>query len=181
MNTSVGERIKVKRLENKKTLKDIATATNLSIGYLSQLERGLTSVAHDTLKKIADALETDVEFFVAKPVNHGKKIVRSYERDILRMEGNSIIEYNLTNMLDTGVIRPRLVEILPQRDAEKAEEYSHQGEEFIYVLEGILTLSINGQETDIYPGDSAHYKSTIQHNWSNQTNKTVKLLSVNVL
>lgn len=179
MNASVGEKIKEKRLSSKKTLKDVAEATGLSIGFLSQLERGLTSVANDTLKKIADSLNVDVEYFIEHPKCLGKNTTRSYEREIIRVQGNSIIEYNLTNMIDTGVMRPRLVEILPQKEVEKAEEYSHEGEEFVYVLEGILTLSVNGQVTDLYPGDCAHYKSTKQHNWSNQTNKTVRLLSIN--
>ena len=180
MNASVGERIKEKRLANKMTLKDIAEATGLSIGYLSQLERGLTSVANDTLNKIADALKTDSEYFFERPQCHGKQIIKSYEREILRVQGNSIIEYNLTNLLGSGIMRPRQVEILPQKEVEQAEEYSHEGEEFVYVLEGILTLTINGQVSELYPGDCAHYISTINHNWSNQTNRTVKLLSINV-
>ncbi|MFQ7404966.1 MAG: helix-turn-helix domain-containing protein, partial [[Clostridium] innocuum] len=53
MNKNIGELIKQRRTENKMTLKDISEATELSIGYLSQLERGLTSIAHDTLKKVA--------------------------------------------------------------------------------------------------------------------------------
>ncbi len=51
MNKNIGELIKQKRTENKMTLKDISEATDLSIGFLSQLERGLTSIAQDTLKK----------------------------------------------------------------------------------------------------------------------------------
>ena len=180
MNASVGERIKEKRLANKMTLKDIAEATGLSIGYLSQLERGLTSVANDTLKKIADALGTDSEYFFEHPKCLNKNTIKSYEREILRVQGNSIIEYNLTNILDSGIMRPRFVEILPQKEIEQAEEYSHEVEEFVYVLEGILTLSVKGQITDLYPGDCAHYKSGINHNWSNQTNRTVKLLSINI-
>ena len=180
MRSSVGERIKEKRLAKKMTLKEIAEYTNLSIGYLSQLERGLTSVANDTLKKIADSLDEDVEYFTEHPKCLGKNTIRSYEREIIRVHGNSIIEYNLTNMLDSGVMRPRFVEILPQKEVEQAEEYSHEGEEFVYVLEGILTLSVNGHITDLYPGDCAHYKSTKEHNWSNQTNKVVRLLSINV-
>ena len=180
MNASVGERIKEKRLSHKKTLKDVAEATGLSIGFISQLERGLTSVANDTLKKIADALDVDVEYFIEHHKSLGKNTIKSYEREIIRIQGNSIIEYNLTNMVDTAIIRPRLVEILPQKEVEQAEEYTHEGEEFVYVLEGILTLSVNGHLTDLYPGDCAHYKSTKEHNWSNQTNRTVKLISVNV-
>ena len=62
---------------------------------------------------------------------------------------------------------------------ENIELYSHEGEEFIYVLEGILTLNVDNTQTDLYPGDSAHIKSISPHNWRNNTSKIVKILTVN--
>lgn len=74
---------------------------------------------------------------------------------------------------------PKLVEILPQKEVEESLPYPHEGEEFVYVLEGILTLQIEDDVCDLYPGDCAHYKSTRTHNWSNQTNKVVKFITIN--
>ncbi|MCB6554813.1 cupin domain-containing protein, partial [Desulfovibrio desulfuricans] len=71
-----------------------------------------------------------------------KAVLRSYEREILRIEGSSIIEYAMTNMADRGEMLPKLVEILPQKEVEESLPYPHEGEEFVYVLEGILTLQI---------------------------------------
>ncbi len=102
MNKNIGELIKQKRTENKMTLKDISEATELSIGYLSQLERGLTSIAHDTLKKVAKALGVEMTYFMEQPKTKEKAVLRSYEREILRIEGSSIIEYAMTNMADRG-------------------------------------------------------------------------------
>ncbi|MDO7205343.1 helix-turn-helix transcriptional regulator [Paraclostridium bifermentans] len=45
------------------TLKDLSEKTNLSIGFLSQLERGLTSIATDTLGSIADVFEVELSYF----------------------------------------------------------------------------------------------------------------------
>ncbi|MEG0330561.1 MAG: XRE family transcriptional regulator [Longicatena sp.] len=179
MNKNIGELIKEKRLDNKMTLKDISEATDLSIGYLSQLERGLTSIANDTLKKVAMALDVEMNYFMDQPVCRAKAVLRSYEREVLRIEGNSIIEYSMTNMADSAEMFPKFVEILPQKEIEESESYPHEGEEVVYVLEGILTLTIEDELTDLYPGDCAHYKSTIHHNWSNQTNKSVKFITVN--
>lgn len=179
MNKNIGELIKQKRTENKMTLKDISEATDLSIGYLSQLERGLTSIAHDTLKKVAKALDVSMSYFMDQPKCKAKPVVRSYEKEVLRIEGNSIIEYAMTNMADQAEMLPKLVEILPQKEVEETESYPHAGEEFVYVLEGILTLCIDKDVMDLYPGDCAHYKSTISHNWSNQTNKVVKFITIN--
>lgn len=55
-----------------------------------------------------------------------------------------------------------------------------KGKNFIYVLEGILTLLHKDREYSLYPGDSAHYLSTDEHNWTNKTNKVVKFLCVSV-
>lgn len=179
MNKNVGELIKQKRTENKMTLKDVSERTELSIGYLSQLERGLTSIALDTLKKVAGALDVEMDYFMEQPMSNTKAVVRSYEREILRIGGNSILEFNMTNRASDAEMFPKYVEILPQKVVEETVAYSHEGEEFVYVLEGILTLMLDGEVMDLYPGDGAHYASTIDHNWSNQTNKVVKFITVN--
>lgn len=179
MNKNIGELIKLRRTEKKMTLKEVGEATDLSIGYLSQLERGLTSIAHDTLVKVANVLEVDMAYFMDQPKNRKQPLIRSYEKEILKVEGNSIIEYSMSNMADSSLMLPRLIEILPQKEIEDAELYSHEGEEFVYVLEGILSLQIGEDHWDLYPGDCAHYVSNKKHNWCNQTNKTVKLISIN--
>lgn len=179
MNQNVGELIKEARTKHAMTLKDVSQETGLSIGYLSQLERGKTSVAHDTLVKIAKALHVEMEYFMQQPKIKEKAVLRSYEREILRIEGSSIIEYAMTNMSDSAEMLPKLVEILPQKEIEESLTYPHTGEEFVYVLEGILTLQIEEDICDLYPGDCAHYKSTRPHNWSNQTNKVVKFITIN--
>lgn len=118
-------------------------------------------------------------YFMEQPKTKEKAVLRSYEREILRIEGSSIIEYAMTNMADRGEMLPKLVEILPQKEVEESLPYPHEGEEFVYVLEGILTLQIEADVCDLYPGDCAHYKSTRTHNWSNQTNKVVKFITIN--
>jgi len=75
---------------------------------------------------------------------------------------------------------PRLIEILPTNTEENLNTYQHEGEEFIYVLEGIITLFINDEKQYLYPGDSAHFKSSINHNYANYTNKICKILVASV-
>ncbi|WP_375372940.1 cupin domain-containing protein [Clostridium sp. CF012] len=41
--------------------------------------------------------------------------------------------------------------------------YSHLAEEFVYVLEGILTLLINNERHELFPGDSTHHSSNLEH------------------
>ena len=71
---------------------------------------------------------------------------------------------------------PRLIELLPINCEEDISPYAHEGEEFVYVLEGTLTLFLNNEQFELFPGDSAHYSSNIVHNWANYTNKLVRLI-----
>jgi len=171
---------KIKELRNSKdfTLKDLSAKTNLSIGFLSQLERGLTTVDIDSLSNIADILDVNLSYFIEETKHNKKIILRSYEKEVFQVYSNQFIHYHLTNDVGTKTLLPRLIEILPTNSKEDVTEYTHEGEEFIYVLEGILTLFINSEEHELYPGDSAHFNSHTTHNWINNTSRIVKILTV---
>jgi transcriptional regulator with XRE-family HTH domain len=178
LNSDIGEKIKKLRTQKNLTLSDLSEKTNLSTGYLSQLERGLTSVAIDTLDNIARALGVTMYYFLDKPKSKKNFILRSFEREVLEIENNRIIQFQLTSDMENNDMLPRIFEILPSSNNEEITPYPHIGEEFIYVLEGVLTLLINDEKYELFPGDSAHYKSTISHNWANNANKIVKILTV---
>ncbi|MCT8978427.1 XRE family transcriptional regulator [Clostridium sp. CX1] len=179
MTEDVGRKIKELRISKNLTLKDLSAETNLSIGFLSQLERGLTTIAIDSLDKVAKALEVNLSYFLDDFKSNKKVILRSYEKEVFQVYSNQFIHYHLTNDVGEKSFLPRLIEILPTNSKEEVAPYPHEGEEFIYVLEGILTLFINNEQHELYPGDSAHYNSSIVHNWANYTSKTVKILTVN--
>lgn len=178
MNSDIGKKIKQLRTKNHLTLNDLSVKTSLSIGYLSQLERGLTNVAIDSLINIAKALEVELSYFIVEQKHKDNYIIRSYEREVFEVENNQIIQIQLTNDVENKDLLPRLFEILPTNSNEEIASYPHIGEEFIYVLEGILTLLINHERHELFPGDSAHYSSKLEHNWQNNTSRTVKILTV---
>lgn len=179
MPNNIGDKIKDLRLSKKMTLKELSEMTELSIGFLSQVERGLTALAISSLEKIAEALGVDLAYFFPMEKKSSQVIVRSYEREVAQIDSAHCIHYHLSNDLETKDLFPRFLEVLPTTAEEPPKQYQHEGEEFFYVLEGILTLFINNERYDLYPGDSVHYDSHTQHNWINYTNKMVKLLAVN--
>ena len=164
MNEHIGAKIKSLRTQRKMTLKDLSEKTNLSIGFLSQLERGLTSIATDTLGSIADVFEVELSYFFLKPRTKKRPIIRSYEKEVFNICTSGCIQYNLSNDLNNT--------------DEDIQSYSHEGEEFVYVLEGTLTLFLDGEQHELYPGDSIHYNSSRNHNWANYTNKMVRMIVV---
>lgn len=176
LNKDIGNKIKDLRTNKKMTLKELSESTNLSTGFLSQLERGLTSIATDSLSNIAKVLDVDISYFFNKSKNNKKLILRSYEKEVFQIENSKFIHYHLTTDSSDKEMFARLIEILPSNTTESLNQYKHEGEEFVYVLEGTLTLFIDNDQYDLYPGDSAHYKSNTVHNWANYTNKMVKIL-----
>lgn len=178
MNKSIGQQIKELRQQHKMTLKEVSQATHLSIGFLSQLERGLTDVATDSLAAIADVLGVELASFFQAARQQHPHILRSYEKELFQVDTGRFIHYHLTPRAANLTLLPRLIEILPLDCEEPIVPYPHAGEEFVHVLEGTLTLFLDKERQELFPGDSAHYPSTIPHNWANYTNKMVRLLVV---
>lgn len=174
----IGSEIKELRKSNNMTLKDLSEKTGLSIGFLSQFERGLSTIAVDSLELIAKALNIELSHFILKPKTKKEYILKSFEQEVYEVINNKFVHYNLSNNLNKKTFLPRKINILPMGKDENITEYSHKGEEFIYVLEGTLTLFLDSKRYDLYPGDSAHYNSEKMHNWANYTSKMVKLIVV---
>lgn len=180
MNEDIGSKVKELRTNAKMTLRELSDKTNLSTGFLSQLERGLTSIATDSLGELATALNVDVSYFFSKPTMKDSVIIRSYEKEVLKIDNSKYISFLFTPNAADKQMMPRIIDILPCNSNESLSPYQHEGEEFIYVLEGTLTLFVNDQRYELYPGDGAHYNSKTIHNYANYTNKMVKIIEVSV-
>ncbi len=178
MTETIGKKIKDLRVKHAMTLKDLSDKTELSTGYLSQLERGLTTVSVDSLVRLSEVFDVQLSYFFNIQNISDTAVVRSYERSILSLESGGFIQYQISSDLKDKVMLPRMIELLPQSVIEEVTGFRHHGEEFIYVLEGILTLNLNDKVYDLYPGDTAHFKSETTHNWFNRTNKVVKILTL---
>lgn len=176
---NIGMEIKKLRTEKGITLKELSEKSELSVGFISQLERGLTTIAVDSLEKLAETLGVHLTHFFDYPRKRKDMVLKSYEQEIMDSVEGGFIKYSLSSDLENKQLVPRLIEILPQKKDEEILSYKHEGEEFIYVLEGILTIYINDKRYEVYPGDSVHMESSIAHNWANYTNKKVKLIAVN--
>lgn len=178
MGIDIGKKIKEIRTERGMTLKELGEKTNLSTGFLSQLERGLTTIAVDSLEEISKVLDINLASFFNVSIKRNKPILRNYEKEVFSVKESGFIDYILSNDLTDKNILPRLIEVLPRSEDKDIEIYKHNGEEFIYILEGVLTLYIDNEKYDLYPGDSAHINSNIGHNWVNYTNRMVKFIAI---
>ncbi len=179
-NATLGMRIKNLRKEKKYTLKQLAEESGLSIGFLSQLERGMCSVAVDSLAKIASILDVSLASFFTEasadsndPVSH---CVETHWNSV----SPEIAQAILSKAPGDFDILPRIFQLMPAAAGEEwpGPIHRHEGEEFIYVLEGVVTVYYYEREYTLYPGDSIQIHSNEPHNWVNLTNQTARLLSV---
>jgi len=181
-SATIGEKIKEIRTSKNMTLKQLSEHTGLSTGLLSQLERGISAIAVDSLENISAALGVNLSsFFDSQPAESDGPIVYSFAHKYNQI-APKIFETVLNHDIGTFDMLPRLTQLMPQANTEdeEIEMYNHEGEEFIYVLEGTVTLLLDEVKHVLNPGDCVQFKSEINHNWMNHTNKVVKLLTINI-
>jgi transcriptional regulator with XRE-family HTH domain len=90
MNKELGQKIKEVRTSKGMTLKELSEKTNLSISFLSLVERGLASIAIASLQSVAEVLGVNLAYFFSVPHEHGKMIFRSYELEAVRAENSKM-------------------------------------------------------------------------------------------
>lgn len=180
-NGSIGARIKELRNEKKMTLKQLSDQSGLSAGFLSQLERGLSTIAIDSLATIAKIFDVSLSsFFQESKEDITDPVIHSFNQHFSQVNPQ-IIQYILSHHPNESHILPRIFTLLPMANAHMnhLEVYRHEGEEFIYILEGIVTVMLNDDQHTLYPGDSIMVDSTVPHNWINYTNQIARILTIN--
>jgi mannose-6-phosphate isomerase-like protein (cupin superfamily) len=75
------------------------------------------------------------------------------------------------------VMEPHLFRISPRSGS--GESYTHEGEEFLYVLRGELRISVAEEEYRLKPGDSFYFESATPHRWFNPGRTETRVLWVN--
>ena len=156
------------------TLSEVASQTGVSVSFLSSLEHGYSSASIATLQKLARLYRTNVLSFFADEDN-SRRLVRSRDRKVLKP--NAGVEMDL---LASGnkIMEPHLFRIAP--GAGSGGSYSHEGEEFIFVLQGKLEVWLDEVERYVLDsGDSLYFESTQAHRWQNLSKKETSLLWVN--
>lgn len=158
--SSFGARLRQLRLQRGLTLKELAAQSGLSRAFLSRLESGdrqASISAALTLSKIFHvSLASLFEFPVAE---QPCTIIRS--ADAIERSVNGLKFAALSDAGRMFNVQPIRVKVSPSRRGN--EHYHHDGEEWIYVLRGKLTLSLVGKTYDLDEGDAAHFESRLPH------------------
>ena len=156
-SNAIGPRLRRLRTRRGLSLAQVAKAAGISVGFLSALERSQMSASVGTLRKLARYYRTNIlDFF--DPTESNTRLVSSGKRKVL--EAGPGVRMELLAWGNT-VMEPHLFRIAPK--AGSGESYSHEGEEFLYVLRGELKISLEGEEYHLKPGDSFYFESATPH------------------
>lgn len=172
----IGDKVKRLRLKLGLTQEELAARTELSKGFISQLERNLTSPSIATLMDILEALGTDIASFFA-PDEVNEKIIFSPD-DMFENEDETqgVKICWLVPNAQKNELEPILVTIEP--GGSTLPDDPHDGEEFGYVLAGNIILAIGNRRLKLKKGDSFCFKSIETHYIINPAKREARVLWV---
>ena len=163
----IGARIRDLRKRQKLTLADLAAATDLSVGYISQIERDLAFPSITALVGIAKSLGVNVQWFFAgsttEPPEEKGYVVRRANRMRLSYD-QGIVDELLTPKMSPQI---EMIHTLLPPGAESSKSYSHEGEEVGLVLEGQVDFWVGERHFTLNAGDSISYASHEPHRYRN--------------
>lgn len=175
MQEKLGYKIKQLRKQEKLTLKQVSERTNLSISFLSQLENGKSSATLESLKKISETLGVNPSYFFREPEESGSTIIRN--TSLVSDLGDSHFIYrDLTGQMRDPLFSPILVALKPGEN--QGNPFTHRGQEFLYVLEGTLTVLISKESHELHTTDSIFIDASKPHYWLNKTESITKFLCI---
>lgn len=160
----IGEKIKQLRIRNGLTQEELAARCELSKGFISQLERDITSPSIATLMNILECLGSNIRDFFNQAVE--EKVVFSAE-DIFVNESkelNNEIHW-IVPTSQKNDMEPILLHL--NEDGRSMEHDSHDGEEFGYVIHGSICLHIGSKKHKVKKGETFYFKPTMTHFISN--------------
>lgn len=175
----VSKNIRKARSEKKMSLENLAALAGLTKGYLSKIENSDKAPPLSTLSKIASALNLDVGGLISQelyvPENDQICIVRSGEGKKLQSGNLDGYHYEMLALQKSG----RNMEPYLLRPAINEKTiFTHEGEEFMYTLEGIHELIYGEEKYTLKKGDSVYFDSIVPHTGRSVGEKSAKVLAI---
>ena len=172
---NIGEKIKQLRIQMNLTQEELANRSELSKGFISQVERDLNSPSISTLVDILECLGTNLKDFFNEDIN--EKIV--FSNDDIFIQDNEELDHTINWIIPNAQknqMEPILIKLAV---GGRSNVYNaHEGEIFGYVLSGSLNLCIGNKNYSVASCESFYYKANASHYVQNTGNVETTLLWV---
>ena len=175
----IAKNIKKIRLDNNFSQEKLAALSGLTKGYISKIEKSDTAPPLSTLSKIAAALNADITTLTAEelelPADLDLCIVRKGEGKKISSATLQGYHYEALAHKKKGKnMEPFL--LMPAFEEEAV--FMHEGEEFMYILEGAHEFIYKDKKYLLKEGDSIYFDSRIPHTGISVGRKRAKILAV---
>jgi len=177
LSPTMGRRLRALRHRRGLSLRQLGAETGLSASYISELERSMATPSVASLQKLAAALGTNMVRLLNDDDASAERVVIT-ERD----QRNLPLEIPGVAIFALAAVETQLEPLLfhVEPGAGSAESYSHEGEEFLYVLQGALEVTLDETATyRLQPRDSMTFASHRPHRWWNHGAAEALVLWVN--
>ncbi len=174
----VGKRIRQLREERGITIENLSHLTGFDVDRLNDIENGVEKPQLGTVMKLSKALDAAVGRLVSGLGTKLYSITRKNERKPVARSSSKTGKQNVYSYMSLAPeVQGRHMEaLIVQLEKTPDSEVSiHNGEEFIFVLEGVAHLTIGNDVYELEPGDSAYYLSTTSHLITARTDKATIL------
>lgn len=168
---SFGESIREYRESRKLTVKELAHETGYPADLLEKVEKNKVSPPVALVLQLSRTLKVDVETLENKDKKASTRVKSQKKR------AGSYAYRQLTKSGSDKHLGAYLVTIEP-KTAHEGVEYHHEGEEFVYVLKGSLSISVGKNTSLLRRGESIHFNSALHHKLSNPSGEKTELLVV---
>jgi quercetin dioxygenase-like cupin family protein len=168
----VGKRIKKARIQKKMPFDRLANETGFSVEYLKNIESGKEIPPVGALLQISRALELDSGYLLREQEANLKSRVKAFTK---RTENYAYT--TLTPGAENKHLKAFKVSVEPLQD-HKGVGYQHEGEEFVYVLQGEMEIIVGDHVNRLKSGDSLHFNSGIRHRMRNVSDVNADMLVV---
>ncbi|MFH1758479.1 MAG: XRE family transcriptional regulator [Pseudomonadota bacterium] len=178
---NLGDRIRKAREMRGLTLKDLSSRTGISVETLKRVESNETIPPLGELIKLGKAVEMKMGYFISPGVEKSMTVVRSDNRPAISRFGKARSEQygyfyeSLAPEKANRFMEPFLITMVP---SEVKELSSHDGQEFIFVLEGEMKAQVGEHVEILRAGDAVYYDSNCPHLVKCAGNKPAKILAV---
>jgi transcriptional regulator with XRE-family HTH domain len=169
----LGKKIRDLRLRRGLTVQQLAGATGLSKGFISQVENHRTSPSLATLHDLARALETSAAYLVVEE-DQVPCVIRAAQRPRVPVGGNA-------SRVEVLSAQPKRNLELIQLDLPAGLEagdhrHYHHGEQCLLCVEGHVRLNCGEHVIDLAPGDSCHFDGRVPHAIENRGASAARVL-----
>ena len=158
-------------------LREASERTGLSVSFLAAVERGDTGASVATLQRVTAAYGTTINELFGTAAHAAGRLVAADQRRVLRLGDPSV----RVEQLAPGAtqLEPQLFRLAEGASSDGA--YAHDGEEFLYLLAGAVTVWVGDEEPYrlTRAGDALSFPSTLPHRWRNDARGESRLLWIN--